>query len=172
VPVTGVSNAKEKAAKDKPAPNQSRLGNRARKPPSAARSLPVPDPERSDTGRRDAELPESEGLNPEHFDTERLDPVRPDSARGADGVADGPPGTELAASPTAEPEPPTAGPSLMAPGSSAIAGSPGPHPVEVAGLLHELSAELLSADDLPQAMDRLAAFVAAGVPSVMRCSSR
>jgi hypothetical protein len=58
----------------------------------------------------------------------------------------------------------------MAPASPAITDSSGPHPVEVAGLLHELSAALLSADDLPQAMDRLAAFVAAGVPSVMRCS--
>lgn len=46
----------------------------------------------------------------------------------------------------------------------------GPHPLEVAGLLHELSALLLSADDLPQALDRLATFTAGAVPSVLRCS--
>jgi hypothetical protein len=48
--------------------------------------------------------------------------------------------------------------------------SPGTDSVEVAGLLHELTAELLSADDLPQALDRLAVFVAAAMPCVLRCS--
>jgi hypothetical protein len=46
----------------------------------------------------------------------------------------------------------------------------GPHPVELAGLLHELSALLLSADDLPQALHRLAAFTAGAVPGARRCS--
>ncbi|MEV4706514.1 GAF and ANTAR domain-containing protein [Actinoplanes sp. NPDC049316] len=46
----------------------------------------------------------------------------------------------------------------------------GPHPVEVAGLLHELSARLLSADDLKQALDRLAVFAASAVPGTLRCS--
>ena len=46
----------------------------------------------------------------------------------------------------------------------------GPHPVEVAGLLHELSARLLGADDLRQALDRLAVFTAAVVPGTLRCS--
>ncbi len=46
----------------------------------------------------------------------------------------------------------------------------GPHPVEVAGLLHELSARLLSADDLRQALDRLAVFAAGAVPGTLRCS--
>jgi ANTAR domain len=46
----------------------------------------------------------------------------------------------------------------------------GPHPVELAGLLHELSALLLSADDLPQALHRLAAFTAGAVPGAWRCS--
>jgi hypothetical protein len=36
----------------------------------------------------------------------------------------------------------------------------GPHPVELAGLLQELSVRLLSADDLPQALHRLTAFTA------------
>jgi len=46
----------------------------------------------------------------------------------------------------------------------------GPHPVEVAGLLHELSARLLGADDLRQALDRLAVFAAAAIPGTLRCS--
>jgi hypothetical protein len=46
----------------------------------------------------------------------------------------------------------------------------GPHPVELAGLLHELSALLLSADDLSQALHRLAAFTAGAVPGAWRCS--
>jgi hypothetical protein len=48
--------------------------------------------------------------------------------------------------------------------------SDGPHPVELAGLLHELSAHLLSADNLPQALDRLAVFAAGAMPGVLRCS--
>ncbi|WP_084298340.1 GAF and ANTAR domain-containing protein [Actinoplanes friuliensis] len=46
----------------------------------------------------------------------------------------------------------------------------GPHPVELAGLLHELSVRLLGADDMPQALDRLAAFAASAVPGALRCS--
>lgn len=46
----------------------------------------------------------------------------------------------------------------------------GPHPVELAGLLHELSVRLLGADDLPQALTRLAGFAAGAVPGAVRCS--
>jgi hypothetical protein len=46
----------------------------------------------------------------------------------------------------------------------------GPHPVELAGLLHELSAHLLGADDVTHALDRLAAFTAGTLPGVLRCS--
>ena len=46
----------------------------------------------------------------------------------------------------------------------------GPHPVELAGLLHELSAHLLGADDVPQALDRLAAFTAGTCPAC--CAAR
>ncbi|MGW4945440.1 ANTAR domain-containing protein [Actinoplanes sp. NPDC004185] len=46
----------------------------------------------------------------------------------------------------------------------------GPHPVELAGLLHELTARLLGADDVPQALDRLAAFAAGAIPGTLRCS--
>jgi hypothetical protein len=53
------------------------------------------------------------------------------------------------------------------PGAGSVAG---PHPLEVAGLLHELSVRLLSADDLSQALNRLAVFTAGTVPGVMRCS--
>jgi len=52
----------------------------------------------------------------------------------------------------------------------AAAAPAGPHPVELAGLLHELTARLLGADDVPQALDRLAAFAAATVPGALRCS--
>jgi GAF domain-containing protein len=45
-----------------------------------------------------------------------------------------------------------------------------PHPVELAGLLHELTVRLLTADSLHQALDRLAAFAAAALPGVVRCS--
>lgn len=46
----------------------------------------------------------------------------------------------------------------------------GPHPVELAGLLHELSIRLLGADGLPQALTRLAVFAAGAVPGAVRCS--
>jgi hypothetical protein len=46
----------------------------------------------------------------------------------------------------------------------------GPHAVEIAGLLHELSARLLGADSLAQAVERLAAFGAGAVPGAVRCS--
>ncbi|MEU8235171.1 GAF and ANTAR domain-containing protein [Actinoplanes sp. NPDC048967] len=46
----------------------------------------------------------------------------------------------------------------------------GPHPVELAGLLHELTARLLGADDVPQALDRLAAFAAGAITGTVRCS--
>ncbi|GIE81521.1 hypothetical protein Aph02nite_74710 [Actinoplanes philippinensis] len=47
---------------------------------------------------------------------------------------------------------------------------PGPHPVELAGLLHEVTVRLLTADSLHQALDRLAAFATATLPGVVRCS--
>ncbi|MFI5493004.1 GAF and ANTAR domain-containing protein [Actinoplanes sp. NPDC051859] len=47
---------------------------------------------------------------------------------------------------------------------------PAPHSVEVAGLLQELSALMLSADDVPQALNRLATFTAGAVPGTLRCS--
>jgi GAF domain-containing protein len=47
---------------------------------------------------------------------------------------------------------------------------PGPHPVELAALLHELSIRLLSADDLAQALDRLVTFAAGAIPGAVRCS--
>ena len=53
----------------------------------------------------------------------------------------------------------------------AVPGLPaGPHPVELAALLHELSARLLGSDDIPQALDRLVAFAAGAVPGTLRCS--
>jgi hypothetical protein len=45
-----------------------------------------------------------------------------------------------------------------------------PHPVEVAGLLHELSARLLGAEDVPEALERLAALGAQAIRGTMRCS--
>jgi GAF domain-containing protein len=46
----------------------------------------------------------------------------------------------------------------------------GPHAVEIAGLLHELTARLLAADSFTQAVERLAAFGAGAVPGAVRCS--
>ena len=46
----------------------------------------------------------------------------------------------------------------------------GPHPLELAGLLHELSARLLSADGFTPAVDRLAMFAAGAVPGAVRCT--
>lgn len=58
---------------------------------------------------------------------------------------------------------------LPLPGAPAP-GAAGPHPVELAGLLHELTARLLDADGVPQALDRLAAFAAGAVAGTLRCS--
>jgi hypothetical protein len=64
-----------------------------------------------------------------------------------------------------------AGGSAAVPGPGAGVALPaGPHPVELAALLHELTARLLGADDVPQALDRLAAFAAGAVPGTLRCS--
>jgi hypothetical protein len=65
---------------------------------------------------------------------------------------------------------PFANPRPDFPPAARPAASAGPHPVELAGLLHELSARLLSADGVSQALDRLAAFAAVAVPGVLRCS--
>jgi hypothetical protein len=46
----------------------------------------------------------------------------------------------------------------------------GPHAVEIAGLLHELTARLLGADSFAEAVERLAAFGASAVPGAVRCS--
>jgi GAF domain-containing protein len=62
-----------------------------------------------------------------------------------------------------------AGPST-APRTGAPTPPAGPHPVELAGLLHELSIRLLAADDLPRALSRLAGFAAGTVPGAVRCS--
>jgi hypothetical protein len=45
-----------------------------------------------------------------------------------------------------------------------------PHPVELAGLLHEVTALLLDAVDLPDGLERLAAFTAGSLPGILRCS--
>jgi hypothetical protein len=45
-----------------------------------------------------------------------------------------------------------------------------PHAVELAGLLHELTASLISAESMPVAMDRLAVLAAGAVPGVAACS--
>ncbi len=46
----------------------------------------------------------------------------------------------------------------------------GPHPVELAGLLHELTALLIDAVDLQEGLSRLATFTARSVPGTLRCS--
>ena len=61
---------------------------------------------------------------------------------------------------------PAAGPA----GHGTAPAAEGPHPVELAGLLHELTVRLLSADSLTHALDRLAAFTVGALPGVARCS--
>jgi hypothetical protein len=46
----------------------------------------------------------------------------------------------------------------------------GPHAVELAGLLHELTALLIGTGTVQESLDKLAGFVAAVVPGVVRCS--
>ncbi|MFF5290941.1 GAF and ANTAR domain-containing protein [Paractinoplanes globisporus] len=46
----------------------------------------------------------------------------------------------------------------------------GPHAIELAGLLHELSVRLLGAEGFDAALERLASFVVAAVPGTVRCS--
>jgi hypothetical protein len=61
--------------------------------------------------------------------------------------------------------------SLPTPPHPFEAGSPaGLQAVELAGLLHELSVRMLAADDVPAALDRLAAFAHRSVPGTLRCS--
>ncbi|MFI1989839.1 GAF and ANTAR domain-containing protein [Actinoplanes sp. NPDC020271] len=53
---------------------------------------------------------------------------------------------------------------------AAAPGVHGPHPVELAGLLNEVTVRLLTADTVPQALDRLAALAAGALPGAVRCS--
>ncbi|GIF15357.1 GAF and ANTAR domain-containing protein [Actinoplanes teichomyceticus] len=46
----------------------------------------------------------------------------------------------------------------------------GPHPVELAGLLHEVTVGLLASDTLGQALDRLASLTLGALPGAVRCS--
>ncbi|GIE87924.1 ANTAR domain-containing protein [Actinoplanes regularis] len=54
--------------------------------------------------------------------------------------------------------------------SAASLGVEGPHPVELAGLLHEVTVRLLTADTVAQALDRLAALAVGALPGAVRCS--
>ena len=59
---------------------------------------------------------------------------------------------------------------VVRPGSSREIAVPDNTAVELAGLLHELSERLLSADDVSQGLERLAIFTAGAVPAAVRCS--
>ncbi|WP_436522931.1 ANTAR domain-containing protein [Actinoplanes sp. HUAS TT8] len=54
--------------------------------------------------------------------------------------------------------------------SAALLGVHGPHPVELAGLLHEVTVRILTADTVAQALDRLAALAAGALPGTVRCT--
>ncbi|MEV6632339.1 ANTAR domain-containing protein [Actinoplanes sp. NPDC051470] len=58
---------------------------------------------------------------------------------------------------------------VVRPGAGGLA-LPQTSTVEVAGLLHELSERLLSADDVAGALERLAVFTAGTIPGAVRCS--
>ena len=92
-------------------------------------------------------------------------PRIPDGARAPLSAQNTAPAT-LAAMPP--PPPAQRVPAPVTPAGVAL--PPGPHPVELAGLLHELSAHLLGADDVTHALDRLAGFTASVLPGVLRCS--
>ncbi|BCY06077.1 hypothetical protein L3i22_011650 [Actinoplanes sp. L3-i22] len=53
---------------------------------------------------------------------------------------------------------------------AALLGLHGPHPVELAGLLHEVSVRLLTSDTVTQALHRLAALAVGALPGAVRCS--
>jgi transcriptional regulator with GAF, ATPase, and Fis domain len=76
----------------------------------------------------------------------------------------------FASAATGDPPPAMSGVRTAVDAQDPSAASSGPHAVELAGLLHELSARLLSADDLSQALNRLAAFAAAVIPAAIRCA--
>lgn len=59
---------------------------------------------------------------------------------------------------------------VVRPGASREIALPDTAAVELAGLMHELSERLLSADDVNQALERLAVFTVAAVPGAVRCS--
>jgi GAF domain-containing protein len=61
---------------------------------------------------------------------------------------------------------------LIGPGLGLLApaDSDGPHPLEMAGLLHEISVLLLAADGFGAALDRLVSFAAGALPGAVRCS--
>ena len=92
-------------------------------------------------------------------------PAAPPTRRGGPSrIPNAAPATAL---PTAPEESST--PAGDAPATGPVLGA-GPHPVELAGLMHELSARLLSADDMAQALERLAVFTADALPEALRCS--
>ena len=66
--------------------------------------------------------------------------------------------------------PPAAGLSRRARRSVLLPEPGGPHPVELAGLLHEVTVRLLSADTLPRALERLTAVGVGSLPGAVRCS--
>jgi GAF domain-containing protein len=45
-----------------------------------------------------------------------------------------------------------------------------PHPVELAGLLHELTAQLLASPDVHDSLERIAGLAAGALPEAVRCS--
>ncbi len=93
-------------------------------------------------------------------------PAAPPTRRGASSrVPNAAPATAL---PDTPPEDATAA-AEGAPATGPILGA-GPHPVELAALLHELSARLLSADDMAAALEGLAGFAAEALPEAVRCS--
>ncbi|XVU26817.1 ANTAR domain-containing protein [Actinoplanes sp. CA-054009] len=60
---------------------------------------------------------------------------------------------------------------LTRPGRTRTPAAPsGPHPLELAGLLHELSALLLSAEGFTAALEKLTTFTVSAVPGTIRCS--
>jgi hypothetical protein len=162
-------------------PNQTRLGSRPLAGGPTPANTPVPRAPAHPTTAGAAPLPQIAA-------PDAPVPAGPAAAPSAAPAASGFTGAAIAAAGTSPLASPTSGstvaealpagvdpgaPTRDAPGAGRTAGAgsvAGPHPLELAGLLHELSVRLLSADDLSQALNRLAVFTAGTVPGVMRCS--
>jgi hypothetical protein len=133
------------------APNQTRRTARPRHPGQGA-GAPNAGP---------VHLTETDAVIPAHNNAAAVGPGLPAPRDAADQPL---PAAPASASDVVLPD------EVVRPGSSREIALPDTTAVELAGLIHELSERLLSADDVNQALERLAIFTVAAVPGAVRCS--